>query len=72
MKKYVKHITGEMDESGMQRCVICGHIITDYRGAMVQVGSSPLRGFDPGAIYIYENITTIVEPDEEYEICKPK
>ena len=72
MAKYIKHIVGEMDESGMQMCVICGKVITDYRGAMTPIGSPPLKGFDAGAIYIYQNMTTIVEPDEEYEICKLK
>lgn len=32
---YIKHILGEFDEEGkIQRCIICGEIIHDYRGAM--------------------------------------
>jgi hypothetical protein len=61
---YVRHIVGEMTEEGIQGCVICGEIITDYRGAMVPEGTPPLRGFDAGDIYVLKGNPTITQTGE--------
>ncbi len=45
--KYISHICGALID-GVQRCVLCGEIISDYRGAMVEAGSGPLKGFEEG------------------------
>lgn len=50
--KYIKHTVGEMDEDMVQRCVICGEIISDYRNAMVPAGQKLPKGFEPGIIYV--------------------
>jgi hypothetical protein len=42
------HEAGEL-VNGIQVCVYCGEILTDYRGAMVPDGTPPLLGFAPGA-----------------------
>lgn len=45
------HIAGPMSADGVQLCVRCGHILTDYRGAMVPTedAKKPLGGWAVGA-----------------------
>jgi hypothetical protein len=43
------HEAGPLDETGVQRCVRCDFVLTDYRGAMVPEGSGPLYGWAEGA-----------------------
>lgn len=76
MRVYKKHIAGEMNSEGLQMCVICGEILTDYRGAMVPKGSAPLTGFPSGDIYVSKGSPTISQtsnPSPEYKVenCKP-
>lgn len=43
------HEAGRMTVDGVQRCVRCSEILTDYRGSMVPAGTPPLGGFADGA-----------------------
>lgn len=66
---YTKHIVGEL-VGGIQRCVICGLVITDYRNAMVPDDTPPLRGFPEGPVYVRANeTTTILEEGDEHKPC---
>jgi hypothetical protein len=42
------HVAGELLD-GLQRCLRCGVILTDYRYAMVPSDQGPLTGWAPGA-----------------------
>lgn len=79
--RYIKHISGEMTD-GVQKCVVCGHILSDYRGTMVPAGTPPLRGWNPGPVYVNDNdaspsglkitsSTTILGPGEMAVDCTP-
>lgn len=73
MRKYKKHIVADMDNSMIQRCIICGEIISDYTNAMWPSGQSPPKGFGAGEVYIskgFPTISTIQEPEEGFENCK--
>ena len=41
------HVAGVLWDA-VQRCVRCGSILSDYRGAMIADGSLPLLGFAVG------------------------
>jgi hypothetical protein len=67
---YTKHIAGEYDR-GLQRCVICGAVIIDDRGAMSPEGSPPSRGWDEGEVYMSDGnprITMKADPSPEYKV----
>jgi len=67
MDRFIQHCISEMDNNGMQRCIVCGEILTYYSGIMAPVGSQALRGFDPGVIYVslgqQPRIMTTIEPE---------
>lgn len=42
------HVAGVLRDA-VQRCIRCGQILSDYRGAAVLKGSRPLTGFAVGA-----------------------
>lgn len=69
--KYTKHLIAEMGVSLVQRCLLCGEIITDERNAMRPAGSPEARGFQAGEIWVSEGrnprITTIIRPDIQPE-----
>jgi len=73
--KYTRHIAGEMDGL-VQRCVLCGQIICDYRGAMVYPPSAePPKGWEPGEIFISvktnpTHIVSQVFDEDEVESCQ--
>lgn len=74
--KFIKHIVADMDESMIQRCLICGTEVSNYRGMMQEAGSPPPRGFAAGEVWVSNTrnprITTIEETtDCETENCKP-
>lgn len=72
MIKFTHHVVADMDESMVQRCVICGFVVSDYRNVMCPAGSPPSRGFDAGSIFVSggnPRITTI-QPPEDYVDCK--
>lgn len=45
------HIAGPLTDDGLQLCIRCGIILTDYRGAEVpsRDAARPLRGWKAGA-----------------------
>ena len=71
---YTKHIAGEMAD-GVQRCVICGFVIADYRHTMVEEGSPPLRGWQEGEVFVSDSsnpkvFTTMLPPEEVFVNCE--
>ena len=75
-RKYTHHVVSKIDETAVQRCVICGSVICDYRNTAVVFSSdgtnTPL-GYPAGAVYMSEGnpvITQTNEPDD-YVSCKP-
>lgn len=69
---FIKHHTGELDESMMQRCIFCGEVISDYRNVMYPKEQGPPKGFAAGDIYVRKGnpkITTTIEPSDEQIIA---
>lgn len=69
---YVKHHVGELNEM-VQRCVLCGEIINDYRNAMWPQGQPAPTGFASGSLFISNGkmyCPTIGEYDT-FENCTP-
>lgn len=67
---YTKHIAGQYDQ-GLQRCVLCGAVIIDDRGAVSPAGSPPSRGWEEGEIFMSNGnprITMKADPSPEYEV----
>lgn len=66
---YVEHHAGSF-EDGIQICIHCGHIITDYSGGnWASTDGNPPRGFQEGPIYITGKNpieTTTIKPLENY------
>jgi len=50
--KYIKHLVVEMDESMVQRCLICGSTISDYRNTMWPSGQNPPTGYPAGEVFV--------------------
>jgi hypothetical protein len=51
---WIEHQVGEI-EDGIQQCIFCSEIITDYRGAVTPSdGIKPraLKGFAAGPVYV--------------------
>lgn len=63
------HVVGELI-GGVQTCLMCGCVITDYRGwMMVDDGSSkPLKGFPKGPVHVIGHISSI-GVDESLPYC---
>ena len=51
MSNATKHYVNEMDSSQVQKCIICGETIADYRNVSSSDGK-PIKGFPPGEIYV--------------------
>lgn len=68
--KTTRHVAGPM-EGQVQYCVICGTVLTDYRGAMVPIGQPPLRGWEEGEVFVRGNMTSTKCPTHQFEDCKP-
>lgn len=69
---YVQHVVTEMDETRLQRCVICGEVITDYRQVLWASGDPGPIGFGAGRVYVRKGcptITTTITPDETVTPC---
>ncbi len=43
------HVADVLDENGLQLCTRCRRILTDYRNAMIPIGSPSLVGWAIGA-----------------------
>ncbi len=66
----IEHEAGKMVD-GVQSCVRCGEIITDYRNTQTPGGGHGLQGFPMGIVYVSGNATTVTPPrDCKYEQCK--
>jgi hypothetical protein len=72
--KFTQHQVLEMDSTMVQRCLICGEVISDYRGLMGPIDNPLPQGYAPGAVYKSDignpRITTIQQP-EQFQKCKP-
>lgn len=68
-----KHVVGELI-GGIQRCLICGYIISDYRNAIYPEGTPKPTGFPSGAVYVWDinPIVMTTEPPPEYKFCEAK
>lgn len=74
MNDFIKHVVIDMDDSRVQRCVICGEVICDYRNSMSCDGSIS-KGFGSGSVYISKSKNPTVfktdhwSPPTEYDTC---
>lgn len=57
----IRHIAGPYEDQ-VQYCVVCGKIITDYRGARWPDGQRPPQGFREGEVFVQGNMTSPVSP----------
>lgn len=77
MNQYIRHVVSEMDDSMIQRCIICGEVICDYTNAMWSSGQDAPKGFGEGNLYISKTGNPTVfrtdhwEPPTEFDNCKP-
>jgi hypothetical protein len=70
--KYIKHVLGEFDqELQIQRCLICGQIIHDYRNC---ISTEPISGWESGEHFVKEGFPTIftssLDEGENFVNCK--
>jgi hypothetical protein len=70
--QFVRHIVGQLDE-GVQRCVICGEIISDYRNTMMPAGTPPPKGFGAGEVFVKGGnpieTTIAIRPGTPFKNC---
>lgn len=64
-------------EGLVQKCIICGETISDYRNTMAPEGTPPPQGFAAGIVYVSDGnpvITQIADPAPENQVidCKTK
>lgn len=70
MSAAVQHIAGILNE-GVQRCVRCAGVLSDYRHVLVPEGQAPLPGFVVGVgVYVEGSASTILVPDT-FTRCTP-
>ena len=73
MEKYIRHQVVEMDESMVQRCVLCGEVISDYTNCMYPIEQGPPVGWGAGSVYILPGNPTLfkifLSPGEEFLEC---
>lgn len=71
---FTKHIVADMDDSMIQRCLICGTVISDYQNTFYPKDQEPTKGFPAGEIYVSGGTPKIstVEPPQNVTIsdCK--
>lgn len=65
----VLHIAGELID-GVQRCVICGHILQDYRGASFTGGQLPKVWSSEGFVAVSGNLMFAADDEFEGQQCK--
>lgn len=75
--QYYRHTVLTMGPDLVQKCIICGEIISDYRNTMSPAGTPPARGFAAGIVYVSDGnprVTTIGDPSDNYAVidCKIK
>lgn len=70
----IRHIAGELTD-GVQRCVVCGYIISDYRGAVHAISSDGTqwqpKGFREGEVFVKGNFTSISPIEDDFKDCEP-
>lgn len=67
-RQYIKHHVADMNSSMVQKCIVCGAIISDYRNVMCIEGNQIVVGFPAGDIYVSSGnpiITTRILGDGE-------
>lgn len=68
---YIRHVAGELI-AGVQRCVVCGLILTDHRNVGYVLADGPPGHWAPGDVYVRGNFWVASAPiDEPIEDCKP-
>jgi hypothetical protein len=72
---YKKHIVSEMDETMIQRCIMCGEVISDYSHTAWPAGQSPPKGWAAGVVYVMPGcptiMTTEIPENADFDNCKP-
>lgn len=66
----IQHLVSNLSLDGVQPCLRCGEVLTDYRNTMVPVETPALGGFPPGPVYRLGNMTTVIEPEEGSQSCE--
>lgn len=72
-ENFIEHYVLDMDDSMVQRCVICGEVISDYSNSIWPTDSEPPRGFYEGHVYVsaHGNATVYVTQEPEtFKKCK--
>jgi len=59
-----RHVVTEMDETMIQRCVICGKVISDYSNSAWPEGQQLPKGFEAGEIFTDGFCTTTLRPTD--------
>jgi hypothetical protein len=71
-----KHIVAEMDESMVQRCIIFGEVISDYRNCSYLLDQGPPKGYSAGAVYVSNTknpqifLTEAAMSEKDFEMVK--
>jgi hypothetical protein len=63
------HVAGKY-KNFVQRCIVCGGILVDDRGACDPKGQAPAKGFVEGEVSVLGNMTSVGH-DNNLESCKP-
>jgi len=67
---YTRHTAGAL-LAGVQRCVVCGLILTDHRNVMYVEADGPPGCWAEGPVYVRGNFWVASEPEgETIEPCK--
>ena len=67
MNTYIRHIVFDMKDDMIQRCILCGEVISDYQNAMWPDGQPPPKGLPAGDIYVRAGSPAIYQTDEPIE-----
>jgi len=71
---FTKHVVKAMGKALIQRCEICGEIISDYRFVSYPKSFDPPKGFPEGNVFITlgepKYSTVILSPEDTHEDCK--
>lgn len=54
MTKFVLHVVTALDEEMIQRCVLCGEVISDYSNSVWPKDQIAPQGYAPGVVYVSE------------------
>ena len=57
---YVKHLVADMNESGVQYCLLCGAEVYNINGVYYPKDSPPPKGYPQGEVYISQNINPTI------------